>query len=248
MTNVLVHNPFYMKVDSPTAMLVIQHERTIYRAIKKGLYEMHLNRPHMADDVYSAFLTYFVERPARDELAQQMDNVVGFLFQEAYNYTRTNCLMIYRRREYPILSGDSDDDTADFKGVNENYLPDENTLTPEEIVIELAECDEMFQYDIHIYQDDLREAGMPRRFNILAYVAACYLIGGTTEEAAEMLGISKATLENWNRKLHLIISNNPGEYKDLYSTILKLVRGVQIGWKVPIESEASVSDSYSVNY
>lgn len=229
--NKIEFSPFYMKVSSPMSEWVINNEALIKKAIRKGMFIMNIHRNSLVEDIYSAFMTHFVEKPHREEIAVQMENLEGWMFQEATHFTMTSCQKLFSLKEYSILD---DSEMENFsKGVTKESLKSD-VLSPEEQVIEFSDCDMIFQkleqYDTYFYQ-----AGLSKRFSTTNWVIACFLEGEDPAQMAYMLGISKSTLDSWNRKITTIVAADRERFGELYEDIKQLRRGANLGWAVPVE-------------
>jgi hypothetical protein len=232
--------PFYMKVDSDITLWMLQNEALIMKAIRHGLGRMRLRQGQHADEVYSAFLTYFVERPDREKLAEQMENLAGFMYKEAFNYTRTYSVSVFRRKEHSIYDDSENERYEGGKGIPQSYLKAEG-LSPEEMTLVKSECDHIFK-QLGLYDVCFRMEGMPKRFSTVNWVTATFVNGGPPEEIAYSLGISQPTFEGWNRKIRAIMERDTEKFVDLLEDIKQLVRGSNLGWEPAIEYEGDMGD------
>ncbi|MEO2202519.1 hypothetical protein ABGV42_02030 [Paenibacillus pabuli] len=227
--------PFYMKVDSDITVWVLQNESLVMKAIRHGLGRMRLRQSQHADEIYSAFLTYFVERPAREELAEQMDNLEGFIYKEAFNFTRTYSVSVFRRKEHSIYDDSENERYEGGKGIPQSYLKAES-LTPEEMTLVKSECDHIYD-KLDLYDVYFRQEGMPKRFYTKNWVTAAFILGGPTKDIAYALGISESTFEGWNRKIRGIMERDSEKFTDLMEDIKTLIGGSNSGWEPAIEYE-----------
>lgn len=103
-----------------------------------------------------------------------------------------------------------------------------------EFIIECQEYDDMFNYDLDIYDKEFQDSGL-NGFSMKDFVYALFLSGfENDDEICDFLGVSNVVLDNYRTGFRVLVKGKAGrggEYEDLMLTIKELIEGVKRGWK-----------------
>lgn len=202
-------NPFLFQISSKSALWALEerNEKLIKNVLRKTLRRMNTYSEANVLEVFDMFISHFSENPHREfdeNYGDENNNMTGYMCKEAENLALWYSLKVYRKNEVSII--ESDDDNENTWGVNINYIKS-NSATPEELAQISDECDSIFNDELDIFDEVLIERGMPRHFDTRSWITAMFLMGAEDISAsAEMLGMKRATLEGWNRKIIAIFT------------------------------------------